>query len=89
MKVYDKEIYEKQESIKFTVLVIAVFLVGFFAGYIACSFNSPKDDTKNQVVKIENVNNIPISYNRDEDNRNKDIENTVFDKISMKKNQRK
>ena len=54
MKVYDKEIYEKQESIKFTLLVIFVFLVGFFAGYLACSF-VPKDAPVNKTVKIENV----------------------------------
>ena len=55
MKVYDKEIYEKQESIKFTVLVIVVFLVGFVAGYLACSFTSQKDTPKNENLKIENV----------------------------------
>lgn len=55
MKVYDKEIYEKQESIKFTILVIVVFLVGFIAGYLAKSFASPKDLPKNETVKIENV----------------------------------
>ena len=55
MKVYDKEIYEKQESIKFTVLVIVVFLVGFVAGYLACSFTSQKDAPKNENLKIENV----------------------------------
>ena len=43
MKVYDKEIYEKQESIKFTLLIVIVFLVGFFAGYLASSFTSPKE----------------------------------------------
>ena len=59
MKVYDKEIYEKQESIKFTLLVIIVFLVGFFAGYIANSFASPKEAPVNKTVKIENV-----SYNK-------------------------
>ena len=26
MKVYDKEIYQKQESIKYTVIIIVVFL---------------------------------------------------------------
>ena len=57
MKVYDKEIYEKQESIKFTLLVIIVFLVGFFAGYIACSFTSPKDMPANKAIKIESVSN--------------------------------
>ena len=55
MKVYDKEIYEKQESIKFTLLVIIVFLVGFFAGYIASSFAAPKEVPTNKTVKIENV----------------------------------
>ena len=58
MKVYDKEIYEKQESMKFTLLVIIVFLVGFFAGYIACSFTSTKDIAQqNKTLKIENVSN--------------------------------
>ena len=55
MKVYDKEIYEKQESIKFTLLIVIVFLVGFFAGYLASSFTSPKEVPANQTVKVENV----------------------------------
>lgn len=55
MKVYDKEIYEKQESIKFTLLIVVVFLVGFFAGYLASSFTSPKEVPANKTVKIENV----------------------------------
>ncbi len=57
MKVYDKEIYEKQESIKFTLLIIIVFLVGFFAGYIANSFTSQKTISDNNTVQIENVSN--------------------------------
>lgn len=58
MKVYDKEIYEKQESIKFTVLIIVVFLVGFFAGYLACSFTSPKtNDNKNNKIVINSMPN--------------------------------
>ena len=53
MKVYDKEIYEKQESMKFTLLVIVVFLVGFFAGYLACSFTSTKNtNTNNKANEI-------------------------------------
>ena len=40
MKVYDKEIYQKQESIKYTVIIIVVFLLGFVAGYLASSFSS-------------------------------------------------
>ena len=57
MKVYDKEIYEKQESIKFALLIIVVFLVGFFAGYLANSFTSQKEAPTNQNVQIENVSN--------------------------------
>lgn len=56
MKVYDKEIYEKQESIKFTLLIIVVFLVGFFAGYLASSFTLPKEVTNNKNVIIQNIN---------------------------------
>lgn len=55
MKVYDKEIYEKQESIKNTILIIIVFLVGFFAGYLANSFTTPKNLNNNEIVRIENV----------------------------------
>ena len=56
MKVYDKEIYEKQESLRFTLLIVVVFLVGFFAGYFANSFTSQKE-VNNTTVKIENVSN--------------------------------
>jgi len=57
MKVYDKEIYEKQESLRFTLLIIIVFLVGFFAGYFANSITSQKEVTTNNAIKIENVSN--------------------------------
>lgn len=56
MKVYDKEIYEKQESLRFTLLIIVVFLVGFFAGYFANSFASQKEVPSN-TIQIENVSN--------------------------------
>lgn len=57
MKVYDKEIYEKQESIKFTVLIIVAFLVGFIAGYLSCSYSNVKPaENKNNVVKVQNLN---------------------------------
>ncbi len=38
MKVYDKEIYNKQESIKTIIIIIFAFLLGFFAGYMAKSY---------------------------------------------------
>ena len=54
MKVYDKEMYNKQESIKTTVVMIIVFLIGFVAGYMANSFSSTNQNTINK-------NNIEIT----------------------------
>ena len=54
MKVYDKEIYNKQESLKTTVIMILVFLIGFVAGYLAKSFNNT-----NNINEIQN--NIKIT----------------------------
>ncbi len=53
MKVYDKEIYTKQENIKTTAIIILVFLIGFVAGYFANSFNNSyntKNETKEPVI---------------------------------------
>ena len=53
MKIYDKEIYKKQENIKKTVLIIVEFLLGFFVGYMASSFNDDKtedNNTQNQIT---------------------------------------
>lgn len=56
MKVYDKEIYQKQESIKYTVIIILVFLLGFAAGYFSTSLSSQKEnDLKNNII-IEKIN---------------------------------
>lgn len=52
MKVYDKEIYKKQESISMTFILIVVFLLGFFTGYITNSFSNAE---KNNAVKSDNV----------------------------------
>lgn len=56
MKVYDKEIYNKQESIKTTVIMIFVFLIGFVAGYLANSFSNTNNINQNQ-----NQNNVKIT----------------------------
>ena len=55
MKVYDKEIYNKQESIKTTFIIILVFLIGFVAGYMANSFSNTNAKTN------INENNIKIT----------------------------
>ncbi len=56
MKIYDKEIYEKQESMKIILLIIVVFLVGFFSGYISNTVTHEKEVSTNETVQTENVN---------------------------------
>ena len=56
MKVYDKEIYNKQESVKTVIIFIVVFLLGFFAGYMAHSLNETRE--------LENTNNTYIVENK-------------------------
>lgn len=55
MKVYDKEIYQKQENIKYTVIIVVVFLLGFIAGYFANSFSTSEPKNNNE-IKIEKIN---------------------------------
>ena len=56
MKVYDKEMYNKQESLKTTVVIILVFLIGFIAGYLANSFNTSNQITNTNQIKIVEKN---------------------------------
>ena len=54
MKVYDKEIYNKQESIKTIIIFIVVFLLGFFAGYMAHSLNeNHQNESTNSTYIVE------------------------------------
>lgn len=39
MKFYDKYMYKSQEKIKNIILIIAVFIIGFIAGY-ACEIST-------------------------------------------------
>ena len=50
MKIYDKEMYKKEQSIKSIILVIVVFMLGFFTGYIAN--NSSKIVEQNNNVNV-------------------------------------
>ena len=56
MKVYDKEIYNKQESLKTIIIFIVVFLLGFFAGYVAHPINEAHEQ--------KNTNNTYIVQNK-------------------------
>lgn len=54
MKVYDKEIYSKQESLRTIIVIIVVFLLGFFAGYTAKSFNeTQRPENTNSTYIVE------------------------------------
>lgn len=55
MKVYDKEMYSKQESLRTIIVFIVVFLLGFFAGYMAHSFNINRSaESTNNTYFVEN-----------------------------------
>lgn len=54
MKVYDKEIYSRQESLRTIVVVIVVFLLGFFSGYMAHSLSEthrPENTNSTYIVE--------------------------------------
>lgn len=55
MKIYDKDMYNRQESIRAVLIVIVAFLLGFFSGYIV--HPSENEKMKNE-IKDEVVNEI-------------------------------
>lgn len=52
MKVYDKDMYNRQESLRTTFVLILVFLIGFVAGYLANSFSTQNNLIENKTTKI-------------------------------------
>lgn len=52
MKIYDKEMYNKQEGLKNWIVLLLVFLIGFASGYFAHSFTISE---KQQVNNTESV----------------------------------
>ena len=60
MKIYDKDMYNKQEEMRYVIIVVVAFLVGFFVGYMPNSFTTSKEENK-----IENdLNNVTASIHR-------------------------
>lgn len=57
MKIYDKEIYKRQESMRSIIIMIVVFLLGFFAGYIVNMGTNSEEGNKVNMVQ-ETANNI-------------------------------
>lgn len=58
MKIYDKDMYNKQENIRAVIIVIVAFLLGFFSGYIVHPSNEQKIENE---IKIENNINENIN----------------------------
>lgn len=57
MKIYDKEMYNKEKNMKTIVLIIVVFLLGFFTGYIVNDLKgNDKEISTNEVEVVENSN---------------------------------
>ena len=53
MKIYDKEIYKKTESMKEIILMILVFILGYIAGCFAIN-NSIQEENKIEQEYVEN-----------------------------------
>ena len=63
MKIYDKEIYSREQTIKSVVLVIVVFLLGFFTGFIV---NRPTE--KQKVNQTNQSINSTVEEQNNQDN---------------------
>ena len=60
MKIYDKEMYQKEQWIKSVLLVIGIFILGFVVGYFVNHFE--KQDV---VTKLQNqVNTLQKEVNQ-------------------------
>ena len=58
MKIYDKEMYNKEKNMKTIILIIVVFLLGFFTGYVA---NDLKEKENNNVLSTNEVEIVESS----------------------------
>ena len=57
MKIYDKEIYKRDESLKSVILIIVVFLLGFFTGFLVggpIKQAVQDNNNNNQIVNVQN-----------------------------------
>ena len=57
MKIYDKEVYSHNESIKSALLVVLVFLIGYALGCITINLDLKKENKEKQehIVELENI----------------------------------
>ena len=61
MKIYDKEMYQKEQWIKSVLLVVGIFILAFIVGYFVHSFekqetiNALEQNVYNLQQKIDNL----------------------------------
>lgn len=60
MKIYDKEMYQKEQWIKSVLLVVGIFVLGFVVGYFVHNFEKQEDMVKLQ----EQVNVLQRQINQ-------------------------
>lgn len=53
MKIYDKEIYQKEQWIKSVLLVIGIFVLGFVVGYFVHNF-----EKQDQISNLQQQVNV-------------------------------
>ena len=54
VKIYDKEIYISQEKLRTIIIIIAVFLIGFVAGYFSKDAINPTNSVNTNNTTIIN-----------------------------------
>lgn len=56
MKIYDKDMYQKEQWIKSVLLVVGIFVLGFVVGYFVNNFEKQDEITllQNQVNTLQN-----------------------------------
>ncbi len=60
MKIYDKEMYQKEQWIKSILLVIGIFVLGFVVGYFMHQF-----EKQDEITKLQNeVNTLKQEINQ-------------------------
>ena len=53
MKIYDKDMYQKEQWIKSILLVVGVFVLGFIVGYFVHSY-----EKQEEINSLENTVNV-------------------------------
>ena len=60
MKIYDKEIYNKQKSINTVVVIVVAFIIGFVVGYFGNAAVKSTNTTNNNINNT-NTQNTNVS----------------------------